>query len=105
MKLRHVSLLATVLAISSHARPLSRRDVQWGPCTDINLNSSLLYDCGTLPVPLDYSDASRGNISLQLTRIPTAGDQPARGSILFNFGGPGEEARKTMVSFAEVFQA
>ncbi|CAG8601602.1 2430_t:CDS:10 [Acaulospora colombiana] len=39
-------------------------------------------------VPLDYADSSKGTIRLQMARIP-ASQQPSRGGIFFNPGGPG----------------
>jgi hypothetical protein len=39
-------------------------------------------------VPLDYADESKGTISLQMARIP-ATQQPSKGGIFFNPGGPG----------------
>ena len=46
-------------------------------------------ECGTLDVPLDYADPSKGDITLALIRRP-AGDPDARiGSLLVNPGGPG----------------
>ncbi|PVF95980.1 hypothetical protein CPB86DRAFT_787541 [Serendipita vermifera] len=45
-------------------------------------------ECATISVPLDYNDTSKGTISLQMARIP-ATQQPSKGGIFFNPGGPG----------------
>ncbi|KAH7024596.1 TAP-like protein-domain-containing protein [Microdochium trichocladiopsis] len=58
-------------------------------------------DCSTLDVPLDYTDsASDKKLTLQLLRVP-APVQPSKGSVLVNFGGPGFEARNTLVTYAD----
>ena len=56
--------------------------VVWSPCPD-----TTGYLCGTLPVPLDYGDASRGSIPLAVIEHPVSHSQ---GVIVFNPGGPGE---------------
>lgn len=49
--------------------------------------------CGTLNVPLDYTNpASNQTLQLQLVKV-NAAKQPKKGSILFNPGGPGESGR------------
>jgi len=50
-------------------------------------------------VPVDYSDLSRGLISLRAGRIPAAGGA-ARGVILYNPGGPGLSPIEGLESFA-----
>lgn len=52
--------------------------------------------CGNLEVPLDYTEpSSNATLTLQLARVP-ASSQPSKGSILFNFGGPGATGRGTL---------
>lgn len=50
------------------------------------------YQCATLTVPLDYSDASKGTIKLALTRLPAADPSQRIGSLLSDPGGPGDSA-------------
>src|SRR5205807_7196452 len=47
------------------------------------------FECGTVQVPLDYSDPSGAAISIAVVRLPAA--DPARriGSLFINPGGPG----------------
>ncbi len=47
------------------------------------------YQCGTLNVPISYSDPGAGSLSLALVRLPASGPGPARGDIVMNPGGPG----------------
>ncbi|KAF4806895.1 putative hydrolase [Colletotrichum siamense] len=71
-----------------------QNDIEWGDCAE--LNSTEPIQCANLTVPLDYtSPNSRKTLDLQLLRIP-ATRQPSKGSILFNFGGPGVAGRPTM---------
>ncbi|PVF95968.1 hypothetical protein CPB86DRAFT_553513 [Serendipita vermifera] len=86
-----ISLCATgTLATISKRAPVSWSTEQ---CSTIFLLSSLNLDkapleCAKISVPLDYADLSKGTISLQMARIP-ATQQPSRGGIFFNPGGPG----------------
>lgn len=71
--------------------------IRWGPCNTTEFSTTLKILCGTLSVPLDYTDKSFGEtLELQLLKLPAL-IQPSKGSILHNFGGPGEEARHTMI--------
>ncbi|CAI6336222.1 unnamed protein product [Periconia digitata] len=77
------------------ALPSNRNSsLTWAPC-DINFPESLEsaittpIECANLAVPLDYTNPKFGKtVQLQLVRIP-ATQQPAKGSIIFNPGGPG----------------
>ncbi|KAH8689176.1 TAP-like protein-domain-containing protein [Talaromyces proteolyticus] len=60
--------------------------IQWGTCVN-DFESTLPADCGTL----------------LLLRIP-ATVQPAKGSIVLNFGGPGEAGRSTVAETAIILQ-
>lgn len=97
-------LLLSSFACLSAAIPLHPRNVKWAPCGDITLNTTWTYECGTLTVPLDYSARSNRTIDLQLARIPAA-KQPSKGSVFFNFGGPGFLARNTLVGSGAKFLA
>lgn len=97
--LRSIAALATFAAYSL-AAPVEGPSIDWNKCKDIDVESKFAYQCSKLSVPLDYTDTSRGELDLQLLRIPAV-QQPAKGSVLFNFGGPGAEARNTLVSQAD----
>ena len=71
--------------------------IQWGPC---KLNTTLPVQCGKLPVPLDYTDNSSKILNLDVIKYP-AQKQPKRGSIILNFGGPGQDGLESMLSYAE----
>lgn len=70
--------------------------IEWGPCDEGEFaNASLPVQCGSIPVPYDYSSPSSPTFDLEIIRIPAATNH-SRGSILHNFGGPGAEARQTL---------
>jgi hypothetical protein len=104
------SLIVTAVAII----PLDdreARDIQWGPCpkegpgTAIYALAQVKIECGMLTVPLDWtSSESKAKHNISLVKVP-AQQQPAKGSIQFNFGGPGFDAKSGLLPSAEVYQA
>jgi hypothetical protein len=67
-------------------------NIKWAPCPQA-LNKfdphNRTLQCGTLDVPLDYTDKTSDlKLSLDIIKIPAL-REPKRGSILFNWGGPG----------------
>ncbi|KAG4222370.1 hypothetical protein PC116_g29156, partial [Phytophthora cactorum] len=70
--------------------------LQWGPCNETEVPSDVPVDCSVLMVPLDYTEPdSDEKLQLDLVRVP-APIKPSKGSILFNFGGPGSNGRDTI---------
>jgi hypothetical protein len=96
-----MSVMATAIVLSE-ALPT----IDWFACAQ---NASISTMCGTLQVPLDYTSALLNkSIALQLVKVCFEADidvvpamnaanvgqinatsQPSKGSILFDFGGPG----------------
>lgn len=69
--------------------------IKWGPCSEterpppVKGAPDVPFECANLSVPLDYSSPdSRETFHLELLKAP-APKQPAKGSILYNPGGPG----------------
>lgn len=97
------TLLSSVLLLpSATALNISNgtEGIQWGPCAHDQGKYLLPVLCGNVSVPLDYTAKNLSeSLVLQLTRIPAIAG-PSKGSILFNFGGPGGEAQKTLSVFA-----
>lgn len=92
------------LANFAFGAPQSNRSIAWGKCDDLDPDTDCpSCECGTLAVPLDYTNSSSTEIDLPLIRYP-ASEQPAKGSVLFNPGGPGFEARNSLVELAPVLQ-
>lgn len=100
--LARTALFYTALAfIGAHALPnngTEGQEIQWGPCT---LNASIPVDCGNVTVPLDYSTPnSTATLDIELLRV-RATNQPSKGSILFNPGGPGGLGQSGLIKRAE----
>ncbi|KAK4612044.1 Tripeptidyl aminopeptidase [Fulvia fulva] len=91
-------------AASNNTAECNFSSIRWGLCDEAKVNGTLPMDCATLRVPLDYSDpASKATILLELARVPSA-MQPSKGSIQFNFGGPGATGRGTLAAQAAVLR-
>lgn len=58
----------------------------WNKC--LGTGDSSAVECATFQVPKDWTDASAGDIPLNLIRYPSS--NPNAESIILNFGGPGE---------------
>ncbi|KAB8235875.1 alpha/beta hydrolase [Aspergillus alliaceus] len=83
--------------------------VYWkGPCGLTNatgISESAPMICGTLEVPLDYTDShSTDTLTLDLAKWP-ATKKPAAEPILFNFGGPGINSFEGLALYGDEFQA
>ncbi|KAF7595921.1 hypothetical protein BBP40_004067 [Aspergillus hancockii] len=80
-----LTVVAAIVA-TAHCNPYGNPKIQWGLCEDPLLEG---LQCGTLCVLLDYNDLQSSQ-TLQLENTKAAAtSQPAKGSIHFNFGGPG----------------
>jgi len=97
-----LSLLTVVSAAAVKSnQPRAAGGVKWGPCT---INGTLPVDCGNITVPLDYSNtSSKATLDIGLLRVP-ASKTPKKGTILFNFGGPGLPSRGSLAARAKQFQ-
>ncbi|KAL4863543.1 hypothetical protein BDV12DRAFT_202017 [Aspergillus spectabilis] len=83
-------------AFSTLAHLNSRTDrVSWGTCEF----EAPGLECANFAAPLDYTADSDATLDLQLLRVPAI-QTPKKGTILFNFGGPGLEARLTLAGSA-----
>lgn len=95
------SVVLTTPLYSRYAENSTSATVDWSSCP---FNGSLPINCGSLVVPLDYTDPhDNEKVRLDLVRVPAA-KTPSKGSILFNFGGPGYEARQTLATLAIYLQ-
>jgi hypothetical protein len=102
--LLHLSLLAAAHAThpGQGIRSCPSKEIAWSPCV---LNgTNLPVSCGTLSVPLDYTDKhSNTTLNLEIRKIPAA-NSPSKGSILFNFGGPGDSGFGDIAIFGELLR-
>ncbi|KAB8259671.1 TAP-like protein-domain-containing protein [Aspergillus pseudonomiae] len=77
--------------------------IHWkGLCDPTNATGPMI--CGTLDVPLDYTDSqSNKTLTLDIAKWP-ATKTPAAEPIIFNFGGPGVNSFEGLGSYGEEFQ-
>ncbi|CAH0027724.1 unnamed protein product [Clonostachys rhizophaga] len=79
--------------------------VQWGKCDD-GLQASPPAQCGNISVPLDYTSANASaTYTLPLLRIPVAANITSRGSIIINFGGPGQPGIPLLAAQAQAIRS
>ncbi|MGY1497731.1 alpha/beta hydrolase [Streptomyces sp. QTS52] len=98
-------------ASSSRASPelpasLTSQKLGWGRCegTSDSPTPGSDWQCATLKVPLDYAKPGGETIGLALIRAKTTGGNRI-GSLLFNFGGPGQSGISVMPSYAGTVSA
>ena len=99
------SLFATLVFASGAlvriaAAAATPQEIRWAPsCDQVFLNATTApNECGNLTVPLDYGESnSSKTLELRLLKIP-ATKQPADGTIIVNFGGPGVSGRLDMAT-------
>ncbi|KOV71744.1 peptidase [Streptomyces sp. NRRL WC-3618] len=98
-------------ASSSRASPglpasLSSQKPDWVRCegTSDSPTPGSDWQCATLKVPLDYAKPDGETIGLALIRAKATGGNRI-GSLLFNFGGPGQSGISVMPSYAGTVSA
>lgn len=97
-----LALAAAATAVVASPAPLAAREdgkkIKWGDCD--NVLGAEDMECGTLEVPRDYTDDGDNakTLKLSLSRVPAVHE--SKGSILFNFGGPGSPSVSTLGSVA-----
>jgi hypothetical protein len=86
------------------AQPPPESRIQWTPCPAALNVYKRIFQCGTLAVSLDYSDSSSNQtLNLDIIKIPAL-KEPKKGSILFNWGGPGGDGLNNMAIMSSVVQ-
>lgn len=100
--------LGLAAVASAASLPPRRHQIDWTPCvndTDKGIKFPPRIQCATLSVPLDYTDKkSNARTLVELNRLPAV-KTPSSGSILVNFGGPGQSGTKGLIKIGEVMQA
>lgn len=71
--------------------------VAWSPCFQ---QFGLPFQCGTVQVPLDYSEPGVASISIALIRLPASDPSQRIGSLFFNPGGPGGSGVDFILGYA-----
>ena len=75
-------------------------EIAWKACDGKDAPKSP-FECGSVLVPLDYSNPDGEKISIALIRIPAMREAAYAGVILFNPGGPGGSGFDSMVSYGK----
>ncbi|MFF2926992.1 alpha/beta hydrolase [Streptomyces celluloflavus] len=88
--------------------PYYRQRIHWTPCAGtLHVQGTDTYrrrfECGTVTVPLDYGHPGSGEIRLAVNRMRTTGPGRRLGSLLLNFGGPGEPVVAVLPDMAGFF--
>ncbi len=109
MKLLALLLVSCLTSVSGLAYPRLQEtaavgdiDITWSTnCTEIASVSSVPFSCAKFNVPLDYTEPnSTETLTLTLVKVDAV-EQPVKGSILFNPGGPGGSGVQFMVGAAK----
>ncbi|KAH7345035.1 TAP-like protein-domain-containing protein [Rhizoctonia solani] len=74
-------------------------DVEWYQCPNI---TDLLIECGTIVVPLDYSDPNAGTATIALGKYK-AQVSPKKGTVFLGAGGPGDLGQLLAIDAGEFF--
>jgi pimeloyl-ACP methyl ester carboxylesterase len=89
-----LSVTASLLPLgitTAGAAPAARATaIGWGACEPGSFEEAIGLECGTLSVPMDYSDDDGAPVTLAVTRlVHTSSEADYQGVILTNPGGPG----------------
>ncbi|MEU0384843.1 alpha/beta hydrolase [Streptomyces chartreusis] len=77
-------------------------DAQGGGAAPSPLPDGGEWQCATMKAPLDWDDTEGDTIGLELIRARSSGNNRERiGSLIFNFGGPGDSGVHSLPGFAE----
>lgn len=95
-------LMATGVTASTYRTPARSEGLSWGPCDGLDNPGELPVKCTGLVVPLDYADNARNQtLELNLIKYP-AQVEPKLGTIILNFGGPGQDGLNSMLAYAPI---
>jgi len=88
-----LAIVATPLGAARATTVTGASSIHWKTCGR--------QQCATLAVPVDYSRLSGPTVRLALGRVRATGGAPHLGSLVVNFGGPGEPGATDLDSFAQ----
>jgi len=77
-----------------------RQPIRWAPCAE-----DAAAECGTLPVPIDWSRPHGQQIEVALARRPATDPAARIGSLLVNPGGPGGSGVDFVLQAGDYFSA
>jgi pimeloyl-ACP methyl ester carboxylesterase len=71
----------------------------WGPCGD---GAPAGFECASVEVPTDYDRPRGATTTIALARLPATDPAARRGSVFFNFGGPGGPGVSTLQQVGDI---
>jgi pimeloyl-ACP methyl ester carboxylesterase len=87
--------VGVVPAASGAARPSANSGLSaWKSCGNH-------AQCAILRVPVDYAEPAGAQVGIAVSRVTAGGPGRSLGSLVFNFGGPGDAGSTTLPSFAD----
>jgi pimeloyl-ACP methyl ester carboxylesterase len=89
---------ATTPTSSTSNRPPAAQTIDWKACQSG-------FQCGTITLPVDYANAGGATFSMALIRKPATNPAQRIGSLVINFGGPGESGVSILPDFVPSFPA
>lgn len=97
--------LASVAGASATFAPTSPVAAAVAATTAGDAGLSAWHDCGklqcaALTVPVDYSRPDGEQVALAVARLPATKPRQRIGSLVFNFGGPGDAGTSTLPDYA-----
>ncbi|CAM5651749.1 proteinase [Streptomyces spiroverticillatus] len=100
-------------ALAEDAPDLARfygQKLTWGDCTadEQPKGGTALkgMECSRLTVPIDYANPGLGTVDLAVGRYRTSGaDTDRKGSLVFNFGGPGASGLTTLAEAKDTYKS
>jgi pimeloyl-ACP methyl ester carboxylesterase len=101
-----VALACTIAAFASVATPTTAAGAATGAAANTSTGLSAWKSCGKhlecalLRVPVDYAQPEGPQVDIAVARIPATDPKHRLGSLVFNFGGPGDAGTTTLPGFA-----
>lgn len=89
---------STTIPPTTTTRPDPTPAIAWKDCGSG-------FECGTLTVPVDYSAPDTATLDLAVSRLPARDPGHRIGSLVMNFGGPGDPGAETLHDFASTMPA
>lgn len=73
--------------------------LDWGACS---AGAPAGFECATVELPTDYDRPRGPTTTVALTRLPASDPESRKGSLFFNFGGPGGEGVSTLHQISDL---
>src|SRR5262245_48445303 len=99
-----VALACTIAAFASVSTPTTAAGAAAAANAPTGLSAWKLcgkrLQCALLRVPVDYAQPEGPQVGIAVVRMPATDTKHRLGSLVFNFGGPGDAGTTTLPGFA-----